>query len=86
MGVCGFCLMTSGTDRLYLRGLVCVCVSEATLGNEVRVHENKGLFLLLLLTESLPANCRQPLNHTVCGKTSEACVLLHSGCETLAWS
>ena len=49
MGMCGFCLMTSGTDRWYLRGLVCVCVSEATLGNEVRVHEKKVLFFVVVV-------------------------------------
>ena len=64
---------------------VCVCVSDTTSGNEVRVHENKGLFLLLLM-ESLPANCHKPSNHMVCGRSSEACVLFRSGCEKLAWS
>ena len=28
---------------------VCVCVSEATLGNEVRVHEKKGLFFVVVV-------------------------------------
>ena len=85
MGVWGFCLMTSGTDRWYLRALVCVCVCLRPL-REMRSGFMIIKVFFLLLTESLPANCRQPLNHTVCGKTSEACVLFHSGCETLAWS
>ena len=37
------------TDGTFVGLCVCVCVSEATLGNEVRVHEKKGLFFVVVV-------------------------------------
>lgn len=55
VGVCGFCLMTNQTDRLYIRRLVCVCVCLRPL-QEMRSGFIRMKCFLLLLIESLPEN------------------------------